>query len=178
MANKQEVLKRLNKFIETARKSHGKDVVMKLSDEGVMVNTPVISTGAVNVDMALGIGGIPQGRITEIYGNEGSGKTTLALHIGAEAIKKGLPVLYIDMENALDPFYASTIGMDTESELFTLSQPDDAETALQLVEEFATYVGEGLVVIDSVAAMATRQELQGDIGDSTVATILFTHTLG
>jgi len=162
--------KRVSKFIEYARKRRGKDIVMRLN-EGALERVKVIPTGALNLDVALGIGGIPQGRVVEIYGNEGSGKTTLALHIGAEAMKKGLPVLYIDAENALDPAYAATIGLDTESGNFILSQPDDAESALGLVEDFATIVGEGLVVVDSVAALVPRQELQGDIGDSNVAVL-------
>ncbi len=162
--------KKVSKFIEYARKRRGKDVVMRLN-EGALEKTKVISTGALNLDLALGIGGIPQGRVIEIYGNEGSGKTTLALHIGAEAMKKGLPVLYIDAENALDPQYAMTIGLDTESGNFILSQPDDAETALGLIEDFANVVGEGLIVVDSVAALVPRQELQGDIGDSNVAVL-------
>jgi recombination protein RecA len=167
---KNDIQKRMDMFLKTAKKKYGEGSVMHLTDE-VEIKVPVISTGALNLDLALGIGGIPQGRIIEIYGNEGSGKTTLALHIGAEAMKKGLPVLYIDTENALDPAYAKVIGLDTESGNFILSQPDDAETALQLVEDFATIIGEGVVVIDSVAAMVTRQELQGDIGDATVAVL-------
>ncbi len=162
--------KRVTKFIEYARKRRGKDIVMRLN-EGALERVKVIPTGALNLDVALGIGGIPQGRVVEIYGNEGSGKTTLALHIGAEAMKKGLPVLYIDAENALDPSYAATIGLNTESGNFILSQPDDAESALGLIEDFATIVGEGLVVVDSVAALVPRQELQGDIGDSNVAVL-------
>jgi len=165
-----ELEKKINKFLQYAEKKHGKNTVMKLSDAS-FTSFPSVSTGALNLDLALGIGGIPLGRVTEIYGHEGSGKTTLALHIGAEAMKKGLPVLYIDTENALDPNYAKAIGMDIDSEGFMLSQPDDAETALQLVEDFSTIVGEGVVIIDSVAAMVTRQELQGDIGDSTIAVL-------
>ena len=165
-----EMQKRLNKFIEIARKKRGKDIVMHFTD-GVIARVDTIPTGAINLDLALGIGGIPQGRITEIYGNEGSGKTTLALHIGAEAMKKGLPVLYIDTENALDPNYAKAIGMDVDSGNFILSQPDDAETALGLIEDFVNVVGEGVVVVDSVASMVPKQELLGDIGDSHVAVL-------
>lgn len=166
-----EMQKRLNKFIEIARKKRGKDIVMHFTD-GVIAKVDTISTSAINLDLALGIGGIPQGRITEIYGNEGSGKTTLALHIGTEAMKKGLPVLYIDTENALDPNYAKAIGMDVDSGNFMLSQPDDAETALGLIEDFVNVV-EGVVVVDSVASMVPKQELLGDIGDSHVAVLGF-----
>jgi len=165
-----DVTKRLDAFIKEARKQMGNEVVVRFS-EGALEKPKVVSTGALNLDVALGIGGIPLGRVTEIYGNEGSGKTTLALHVAAEAMKKGMPVLYIDAENALDPSYAQAIGMDTESDLFILSQPDDAETALQLAEKFAATVGEGVIIVDSVAALVTRQELQGDIGDSTVAVL-------
>lgn len=146
-------------------KQFGMGTIMRLGDKPKKT-VEVISTGAINLDAALGIGGIPRGRVTEIYGPEASGKTTLALHCVAEAQKKEGIVAFIDVEHALDPIYAGNIGVDTENLL--LSQPDGGEQALEIVETLVRSSAIDLIVIDSVAALVPRAEIEGNMGDSHV----------
>lgn len=146
-------------------KQFGVGTVMRLGDKP-RVKVSSISTGAINLDAALGIGGIPRGRVTEIYGAEASGKTTLALHIAAEAQKKEGVVAFVDAEHALDPNYASQIGVDTDNLL--LSQPDGGEQALEIVETLVRSNAIDLIIIDSVAALVPKAEIEGSMGDSHV----------
>lgn len=156
-----------NKAIDIAvaqiEKQFGKGSIMKLgSKEKVAVD--VIPTGALSLDMALGIGGIPKGRIIEIYGPESSGKTTLSIHILAEAQKRGEAVAFIDAEHAFDPVYAKNIGLNID-ELY-ISQPDFGEQALEILETLVRSSAFGVIVVDSVAALTPRAEIEGDMGDS------------
>jgi recombination protein RecA len=157
------------KAIETAianiEKQFGKGAVMKLGQNAAM-NVESISTGSLSLDLALGIGGVPKGRIIEIYGPESSGKTTLALHIIAEAQKLGGDAAFIDAEHALDPEYAKNLGVDIDSLL--VSQPDNGEQALEITEELVRSNAIDVVVVDSVAALVPRAEIQGEMGDSHV----------
>jgi len=146
-------------------KQFGVGTIMRFGDKP-KVKVGVIPTGAINLDAALGIGGIPKGRITEIYGPEASGKTTLALHILAEAQKLEGVAAFIDVEHALDPVYAAQIGVDTENML--LSQPDGGEQALEIVETLVRSSAIDLIVLDSVAALVPRAEIEGSMGDSHV----------
>ncbi|HRX43894.1 MAG TPA: recombinase RecA [Candidatus Dojkabacteria bacterium] len=144
-------------------KQFGKGSIMKLGSKE-RVNVEVIPTGALSLDMALGIGGVPKGRIIEIYGPESSGKTTLAIHILAEAQKKGDAVAFIDAEHAFDPTYASNIGLNID-ELY-ISQPDFGEQALEILETLVRSGAFGVIVVDSVAALTPRAEIEGEMGDS------------
>ncbi len=146
-------------------KKFGIGTLMRLGDNPKAA-VDIIPTGALNLDLALGIGGIPRGRVTEIYGAEASGKTTLALHITAQAQMKGGTVAYIDAEHALDVYYAKKIGVDIENLL--LSQPDGGEQALEIVETLVRSSAIDLIVVDSVAALVPRQEIEGNMGDSHV----------
>ena len=146
-------------------KQYGIGTIMRMGDKP-KAEVKAISTGAINLDAALGIGGIPKGRITEIYGPEASGKTTLALHCVAEAQKEEGIVAFIDVEHALDPVYAGNIGVDTENLL--LSQPDGGEQALEIVETLVRSNAIDLIVIDSVAALVPRAEIEGSMGDTHV----------
>jgi len=146
-------------------KQFGVGTIMRMGDKP-NIEVGVIPTGAINLDAALGIGGIPKGRITEIYGPEASGKTTLALHCVAEAQKQEGVVAFIDVEHALDPIYAANIGVDTANLL--LSQPDGGEQALEIVETLVRSNAIDLIVIDSVAALVPRAEIEGNMGDSHV----------
>ena len=146
-------------------KKYGAGTIMRLGDRPKQA-VDVIPTGALNLDFALGIGGIPKGRITEIYGAEASGKTTLTLHIAAEAQKIGGTIAFVDAEHALDPIYAKNIGVDTDQML--ISQPDGGEQALEVVETLVRSNAVDLVILDSVAALVTRQEIDGEMGDSHV----------
>jgi recombination protein RecA len=146
-------------------KQYGIGTIMRMGDKP-KTEVKAISTSAINLDAALGIGGIPQGRVTEIYGPEASGKTTLALHCVAEAQKKEGIVAFIDVEHALDPVYAGNIGVDTENLL--LSQPDGGEQALEIVETLVRSNAIDLIVIDSVAALVPRAEIEGSMGDTHV----------
>ncbi|MFO7659993.1 MAG: recombinase RecA [Candidatus Cloacimonadaceae bacterium] len=146
-------------------KKFGIGTLMRLGDNPKAA-VDVIPTGAINLDLALGIGGIPKGRITEIYGAEASGKTTLALHIVAQAQKLEGTVAFIDAEHALDVYYAKNLGVDTENLL--LSQPDGGEQALEIVETLVRSSAVDLIVVDSVAALVPRQEIEGNMGDSHV----------
>ncbi|MEA3357514.1 MAG: recombinase RecA [Patescibacteria group bacterium] len=149
--------------IEQIEKQFGKGTIMKLGGKKV-VDIDVIPTGALSLDMALGVGGVPRGRIVEIFGPEASGKTTLALHIIAEAQKSGGRAAFIDAEHALDPKYAREIGIDL-AELY-ISQPDFGEQALEILETLVRSAGFDVVVVDSVAALTPRAEIDGDMGDS------------
>jgi len=157
------------KALETAlsqiERQYGKGAVMKLGQSAAL-NVEAIPTGSLALDAALGIGGVPRGRIVEIYGPESSGKTTVALHIVAEAQKRGGNAVFIDVEHALDPVYASALGVDVESLL--VSQPDTGEQALEICEALVRSGAIDVVVIDSVAAMVTRAEIEGEMGDTHV----------
>ncbi len=163
MSDKQEKLKALQLTIDKLEKTYGKGAVMKLSDERV-VDIPAISTGSLGLDIALGIGGIPRGRVIEIYGPESSGKTTLAMHCIAEAQKNGGLAAFIDAEHAFDKTYAQKLGIDTENLL--IAQPDDGEQALEITEHLIRSGAIDIIVIDSVAALVPRGELEGEMGDS------------
>jgi recombination protein RecA len=157
-----------NKALETAltqiERSFGKGSIMKLGVDGVVVEIEPISTGSVGLDLALGIGGFPKGRVIEIYGPESSGKTTLALHTIAEAQKNGGVCSFIDAEHALDPGYAKKLGVNIEELL--ISQPDTGEQALEIADTLVRTGAVSVLVIDSVAALTPRAELEGDMGDS------------
>ncbi len=157
------------KALETAlnqlEKQYGKGAVMKLGQNATM-NVEAISTGSLSLDLALGIGGLPRGRIVEIYGPESSGKTTVALHVAAQAQKAGGEAVFIDVEHALDPVYAKALGVDIDSLL--VSQPDTGEQALEICEALVRSGAVDVVVVDSVAAMVTKAEIEGEMGDSHV----------
>ena len=157
------------KALETAlaqiEKNYGKGAVMRLGDRPDM-NVDAIPTGSLALDAALGIGGVPKGRIVEIYGPESSGKTTLALHILAEAQKRGGEVAFVDAEHALDPVYAAALGVDTDNML--VSQPDTGEQALEITDALVRSGAVDAVVVDSVAALTPRQEIEGDMGETFV----------
>lgn len=163
MSDNKEKLKALQLTIDKLEKTYGKGAVMKLSDERV-VDIPAISTGSLGLDIALGIGGIPRGRVIEVYGPESSGKTTLAMHCIAEAQKAGGLAAFIDAEHAFDKTYAEKLGIDTENLL--ISQPDDGEQALEITEHLIRSGAIDIIVIDSVAALVPRGELEGEMGDS------------
>ncbi|WP_425390255.1 recombinase RecA [Ekhidna sp.] len=163
MADASEKQKALQITIDKLEKTYGKGTVMKLSDEKVM-DVPTISTGSLSLDIALGVGGIPRGRIIEVYGPESSGKTTLAMHCIAEAQKAGGMAAIIDAEHAFDKSYAEKLGIDTENLL--ISQPDNGEQALEIAEHLIRSGALDIIVIDSVAALVPRGELEGEMGDS------------
>ena len=157
------------KALETAiakiEKDYGKGTIMRLGDD-IPVNVEALSTGSLSLDLALGIGGVPKGRIVEIYGPEASGKTTLALHVVASAQRAGGEAAYIDVEHALEPAYARALGVDIDSLL--ISQPDTGEQALDITEMLVRSGAIDVVVVDSVAALIPRQELDGEVGDTVV----------
>ncbi len=157
------------KALETAiaqiEKNYGKGTIMRLGDD-IPVNVEALSTGSLSLDLALGIGGVPRGRIVEIYGPEASGKTTLALHVVASAQKAGGEAAYIDVEHALEPAYARALGVDIDSLL--ISQPDTGEQALDIAESLVRSGAIDVLVVDSVAALIPRAELDGEIGDTVV----------
>ena len=163
MSENSEKLKALQLTIDKLEKSYGKGAVMRLSDE-VVRDQPSISTGSLGLDIALGIGGIPRGRVTEIYGPESSGKTTLSMHCIAEAQKAGGMAAFIDAEHAFDRGYAEKLGIDTENLL--ISQPDNGEQALEIAEHLIRSGAIDIIVIDSVAALVPKSELEGEMGDS------------
>ncbi len=160
------------KALETAlaqiEKNYGKGAIMRLGDD-IPVNVEAISTGSLSLDLALGIGGVPRGRIVEIFGPESSGKTTLALHILASAQKSGGEVAFIDVEHALEPAYAKALGVNIDELL--ISQPDTGEQALEITEALVRSGALDVVVVDSVAALLPRSELEGDMGDSSVGVV-------
>ena len=165
--SKVEVVNPKNKAIDVAvaqiEKQFGKGSIMKLGSKQ-RVAVEVIPTGALSLDMALGIGGIPKGRVVEIYGPESSGKTTLSIHILAEAQKKGDAVAFIDAEHAFDPVYAKNIGLNIDD--LYISQPDFGEQALEILETLVRSAAFGVIVVDSVAALTPRAEIEGEMGDS------------
>jgi len=157
--------KALDLALAQIERTHGKGAVMRLGDH-VALQVEAIPTVSIALDIALGVGGIPRGRVTEIYGHESGGKTSLALHIVAEAQKLGGMAAYIDAEHALDPIYASRLGVDTNALL--ISQPDTAEQALDITEMLVRSGAVDIVVIDSVAALVPRAEGEGEMGDQHV----------
>ena len=164
MANeREEKLKALKMAMDKLDKSYGKGTIMKMGDQPV-VDVDVISTGSLGLDIALGIGGFPKGRVVEIYGPESSGKTTLAIHAIAECQKQGGIAAFIDAEHAFDRFYAEGLGVDTENLL--ISQPDNGEQALEIAENLIRSGAVDILVIDSVAALVPRSEIEGEMGDS------------
>ncbi len=160
---KQEAL---NAALKNIEKTFGKGAVMRLGDESAKMDVDVISTSSIGIDMALGIGGVPRGRIIEIYGPESSGKTTIALHIVAEAQKAGGNAAFIDAEHALDPVYAKALGVDVDN--LIVSQPDTGEQALEILEALVRSGAIDVAVVDSVAALVPRAEIDGEMGDSHV----------
>ena len=160
---KLEKLKALQLTIDKLDKTYGKGSVMRLNDQKVS-DIPAISTGSLGLDIALGIGGLPRGRVTEIYGPESSGKTTLTLHAIAEAQKAGGMAAFIDAEHAFDKAYAEKLGIDTENLL--ISQPDNGEQALEIAEHLIRSGAIDIIVIDSVAALVPKAELEGEMGES------------
>ncbi|MEJ7778506.1 MAG: recombinase RecA [Daejeonella sp.] len=158
-----EKLKALQLTLDKLEKSYGKGTVMKLGDNAVEA-IEAISTGSISLDIALGIGGLPKGRVIEIYGPESSGKTTLAIHAIAEAQKKGGIAAFIDAEHAFDKFYASKLGVDIENLL--ISQPDNGEQALEIADNLIRSGAIDIIVIDSVAALVPKAEIEGEMGDS------------
>ncbi len=160
----QNKKKALDMALSSIEKQFGKGSIMKLGNADSILKIPSIPTGSLSLDIALGIGGIPQGRVVEIYGPESSGKTTLTLHMAAECQKQGGTVAFIDAEHALDPIYASKLGVNTENLL--ISQPDSGEQALEITDTLVRSGAVNLLIIDSVAALTPRAELEGDMGDS------------
>lgn len=160
---KQEAL---NVALKNIEKAFGKGAVMRLGDENAKMDVDVISTSSIGIDLALGIGGVPRGRIIEIYGPESSGKTTIALHIVAEAQKAGGNAAFIDAEHALDPVYAKALGVDVDN--LIVSQPDTGEQALEILEALVRSGAIDVAVVDSVAALVPRAEIDGEMGDSHV----------
>ena len=155
--------KLLEAAISQIEKQHGKGAIMRLGNRDVLVPVSVIPTGALSIDAALGVGGVPRGRVIEIYGPESGGKTTLTLHIIAEAQKMGGQAAFIDAEHALDPIYARKLGVDVDNLL--VSQPDNGEQALEIAEALIRSNSVDIIVVDSVAALVPRAELEGDMGD-------------
>jgi recombination protein RecA len=160
-ANKK---KALDLALSTIEKQFGKGAIMRLDSADAAEKIPAISTGSLGIDLALGVGGIPQGRIIEIYGPESSGKTTLTLHIAAECQKAGGTVAFIDAEHALDTVYAAKLGVDVPNTL--ISQPDSGEQALEITDMLVRSGAVNLLIVDSVAALTPKAELEGDMGDS------------
>ena len=161
-----EKLKALDSALAQIEKQHGKGSVMKLGDSNASMNIETIPTGALSLDIALGIGGLPKGRVVEIYGPESSGKTTVALHMIAEVQKRGGTAGFIDAEHALDPVYAKAIGVDIDN--LYISQPDFGEQALEITETFVRSGAVDIIIVDSVAALVPKAEIDGDMGDSHV----------
>ncbi len=162
----EEKLKALNSTIAMIEKQYGKGAIMKLGENSVNGDIEIIPTGCLSLDLALGVGGVPRGRIMEIFGPESSGKTTVALHIIAETQRMGGVAAFIDAEHALDAQYARALGVDT-NELY-LSQPDTGEQALDICESLVRSSAVDIIVIDSVAALTPKAEIEGDMGDSHV----------
>lgn len=163
---REEKLKALDAAIGQIERQFGKGAVMKLGDPSVQMNVETIPTGSLSLDIALGLGGIPKGRIVEIYGPESSGKTTVTLHMVAEVQKRGGIAGFIDAEHALDPVYARNIGVDVDN--LYISQPDNGEQALEITETMVRSGAIDIVIVDSVAALVPKAEIDGDMGDSHV----------
>lgn len=164
--NNEEKKKALDAAIAKLEKDFGKGAVMRLGDSSAHVAVETVPTGCLSLDLALGLGGVPKGRVIEIYGPESSGKTTVALHMIAEVQKRGGIAGFIDAEHALDPVYAKNIGVDID-ELY-ISQPDSGDQALEITETMVRSGAMDIIVVDSVAALVPRQEIEGDMGDSHV----------
>ena len=163
---RDDKLKALDAALVQIEKQFGKGAVMKLGDPSVQMNVETIPTGSLSLDLALGLGGIPRGRIVEIYGPESSGKTTVTLHMVAEVQKRGGIAGFIDAEHALDPVYAKNIGVDIDN--LYISQPDCGEQALEITETMVRSGAVDIIIVDSVAALVPKAEIDGDMGDSHV----------
>ena len=163
---REDKIKALEAALTQIEKQYGKGAVMKLGDPASRMNVETIPTGSISLDIALGLGGIPKGRVIEIYGPESSGKTTVTLHMIAEVQKRGGICGFIDAEHALDPAYAKNIGVDVDN--LYISQPDNGEQALEITETMVRSGAIDLVVVDSVAALVPKAELEGDMGDAHV----------
>ena len=157
-------IKALEAAITKIEKDFGKGAIMKLGDSGNHMNVETVPTGSLSLDLALGVGGLPKGRIVEVYGPESSGKTTVALHMVAEVQKRGGIAGYVDAEHAMDPTYAKALGVDIDN--LYISQPDDGEQALEITETMVRSGAIDIVIVDSVAALVPRAEIEGEMGDS------------
>lgn len=164
--NREEKMKALDAALTQIEKAYGKGSVMKLGDSSANMNIETVPTGSLSLDIALGLGGVPRGRIVEIYGPESSGKTTVALHMVAEVQKRGGIAGFIDAEHALDPVYAKNIGVDIDN--LYISQPDNGEQALEITETMVRSGAVDIVIVDSVAALVPKAEIDGEMGDSHV----------
>lgn len=164
--NREEKMKALEGALTQIEKAYGKGSIMKLGDSGANMNIETVPTGSLSLDIALGLGGIPKGRIIEVYGPESSGKTTVALHMVAEVQKRGGIAGFIDAEHALDPVYAKNIGVDIDN--LYISQPDNGEQALEITETMVRSGAVDIVIVDSVAALVPKAEIDGEMGDSHV----------
>ncbi len=164
--NRDDKMKALDAALTQIEKSFGKGSVMKLGDSGANMNIETVPTGSLSLDLALGLGGIPKGRIIEVYGPESSGKTTVALHMVAEIQKRGGIAGFIDAEHALDPVYARNIGVDIDN--LYISQPDNGEQALEITETMVRSGAVDIIIVDSVAALVPKAEIDGEMGESHV----------
>ena len=164
--NREDKLKALDAALTQIEKAYGKGSVMKRGDSGANMNIETVPTGSISLDIALGLGGVPKGRIIEVYGPESSGKTTVALHMVAEVQKRGGIAGFIDAEHALDPVYAKNIGVDIDN--LYISQPDNGEQALEITETMVRSGAVDIVIVDSVAALVPKAEIDGEMGDSHV----------
>ena len=164
--NKENKLKALESALTQIEKQYGKGSIIKLGDTGVKMNIETVPTGSLSLDLALGVGGVPRGRVIEVYGPESSGKTTIALHMVAEVQKQGGIAGFIDAEHALDPVYAKNIGVDIDN--LYISQPDNGEQALEITETMVRSGAVDILIVDSVAALVPKAEIDGDMGDSHV----------
>lgn len=166
MIKDENKLRALESAISQIEKNYGKGAVMKLGDQSAHMNIETVPTGSLSLDLALGLGGVPKGRVVEIYGPESSGKTTVALHMVAEVQKRGGIAGFIDAEHALDPIYAKNIGVDIDD--LYISQPDNGEQALEITETMVRSGAVDIVIVDSVAALVPKAEIDGEMGDSHV----------
>ena len=166
MMDKETRMKALDAALTQIEKAYGKGAVMKLGDPANTMNVDTVPTGSLSLDLALGLGGVPKGRVIEIYGPESSGKTTVALHMVAEVQKRGGIAGFIDAEHALDPVYAKNIGVDIDN--LYISQPDNGEQAMEITETMVRSGAVDIVIVDSVAALVPKAEIDGDMGDSHV----------
>ena len=166
LANNEEKKKALDAAIAKLEKDFGKGAVMRLGESGAHVAVETVPTGCLSLDLALGLGGVPKGRVIEVYGPESSGKTTVALHMISEVQKRGGIAGFIDAEHALDPVYAKNIGVDIDN--LYISQPDSGEQALEITETMVRSGAIDIIVVDSVAALVPKQEIEGDMGDTHV----------
>jgi len=162
--NRDDKMKALDAALTQIEKAYGKGSVMKLGDSGANMNIETVPTGSLSLDLALGLGGIPKGRVIEVYGPESSGKTTVALHMVAEVQKRGGIAGFIDAEHALDPVYAKNIGVDIDN--LYISQPDNGEQALEITETMVRSGAVDIVIVDSVAALVPKAEIEGEMGES------------